>query len=68
MSFLVYCDFSSAKILNGDRSISEIPVYDWFILADEKNAVNEKTQAVYILLKYIHYYPRLTLKTYSLFF
>jgi hypothetical protein len=35
VSFLRF--FSSAKILDGDWSISEITVYDWLIFAEEKN-------------------------------
>ena len=37
--------FYSAKIPDGDWSISEIPESDRFIFA-KKNAVNEKTQAI----------------------
>ena len=39
--------FSSAKIVDDDKSISEITVSDWLIFAEEKKAANEKTQAVY---------------------
>jgi hypothetical protein len=35
LSFLVYCVFYSAKILDGDWSISGIPVSDWFIFAEK---------------------------------
>jgi hypothetical protein len=41
--------FFSAKILDDDWSIFEITVWDWLICAEEKSAVNEKTQAVCFL-------------------
>ena len=40
--------FSSAKIFDGDWSISGITFSDWFIFAKEIRAADEKTQAVYL--------------------